>query len=662
MSNKDQYFASLEGKEFTSEIRTRIKKHIDNRASLEERWRRNYQFYYNQHNKSNLSWGALSVASVELAGEQGELVKVGVNHFRNILLHVLNLITGTAPAFQARATNDDAAALAQTRLANSILDFLMRDKNLEDIFETAVEHSLIFDAGYVKVEWDSNEGEAEMVGLDDQPVRAGDVKFSNPTAWDIVFDISKTNFRDNDWVIHRSLHSRYKLMAQYPELIEDLRGVESLNDNHNISDEELDDDTVEVFEFFHKKISSLMPEGRYVQFCGDTVLIDMPLPYLDIPIYQITAGDDLASQFGYSMANDLAPLQEMINAEYSTIMTNHEAFGVQNIAVPREANVNISALNGGMNLIEYDTTNGGNAPHGLNLTQTPVEVFQMMDHLIHDLETISGINSVVRGNPEASLKSGAALALVQNQALAYMNKLQKSYKHLVENVGTGAIRVFQNYATSERTISISGKHHQSSMRHFDATDLNTVKQVTVEMGNPLSRTVAGRIELAGQLISTGLIKTPEEYLNVVETGVISTLTESVTAQLNLIRKENEDLLEGTGARAILIDDHRLHILEHAVVLADPQMRADEQMLTMVLSHIQEHTNFLMSPGFAHLGGLLGYTGMAPMPGMNPDGSTTPPPQGGTVDPAMAQGPQPAADQQPAQMPNMPSPPPGAMPR
>ena len=53
------------------------------------------------------------------------------------------------------------------------------------------------------------------------------------------------------------------------------------------------------------------------------------------------------------------------------------------------------------------------------------------------METLSGVNSVARGNPEASLQSGTALAMVQSQALQFMSGLQQSYIQLIEDVGTG---------------------------------------------------------------------------------------------------------------------------------------------------------------------------------------------------------------------------------
>ena len=44
---------------------------------------------------------------LNFSGEQGELVNLRVNHYRNIAQHILNMVTSTRPAFQARSTNTD---------------------------------------------------------------------------------------------------------------------------------------------------------------------------------------------------------------------------------------------------------------------------------------------------------------------------------------------------------------------------------------------------------------------------------------------------------------------------------------------------------------------------------------------------------------------------
>jgi len=609
--DQKEYFANLEGSEFVGELQSRITNFVSARRHLEERWRRNYNFLYNNYfKKQDL------ISSITYGGEQGEITQVPVNHFRNIQQHLVNMITSQPPSFNCRATNTDAASIAQAKLGNNLLEYYLKEKSLGKVLTTAVDRALAFDADYIMTCWDVTGGEEFSVDLNDRPVREGDLAYINISAWDMVFDTTKTNFNDNDWLIIRTFRSKWDLIAQYPELEDKLLNIKNVNYKSNprpmLNYNTAETDDIEVYVFMHKKTAA-KPNGRYAEFCGeDIILVDTDLPYRTIPIRQVTAGEDMASQFGYSPLNDIAPIQEMINMEWSVVATNHENFGVQNVVVAKDSGVRTRSLIGGVNLIEYDSAGGTNPPPAaLNLVQTPAEIFNTIALLERTMETLSGVNGVVRGNPESSLKSGTSLALVQNQALAFVNHLQESYKTLIENVGTDSINILRDFATSPRIVSICGKFNQSSMQEFNGNDLQLINRVQVEMGNALSKTTAGRVELANNLLQNGMIKTPEEYLQVIETGNIQVMTEHTTSELQLIRNENDDMLEGRGARAIVTDDHRLHILEHKTILANPKMRADENLCNMVLSHMQEHISMMQDPMVANLQQVLGQMTLPP---------------------------------------------------
>src|ERR1041385_3006770 len=96
---------------------------------------------------------------VNFTGEQGELVHFPVNHFRNIAQHYLNMICANRPVMEARAINTDYKSLAQTYLANGILDYYLREKGLEQCLKKAVELAIVMGAGYVKLDWNATAGE-----------------------------------------------------------------------------------------------------------------------------------------------------------------------------------------------------------------------------------------------------------------------------------------------------------------------------------------------------------------------------------------------------------------------------------------------------------------------------------------------------------------------
>lgn len=543
---------------------------------------------------------------ISFTGEQEELVNLHVNHFRNLSQHIFNMITANRPVMEARAINSDYKSIAQTYLANGILDYYMREKRLEDALKTAVEMAIILGAGFIKMEWNATAGDIYDIDENGIEIKEGEIEFTNLSPFDVVFDGSKESHK-LDWYMIRTFKNRFDLMAKYPELIDELKGIPSKTDASVyrlalLSNDSTDD--VPVYEFFHKKTES-MPQGRYMMFCSEsTVMQDTPLPYRVVPIFRVTAGEILGTPYGYSPMFDVFPIQQGIDSLYSTIMTNQNAFGVQNLYVQRGADISISSLQGGMNIIE-----GNSKPEPLNLVETPKEVFDFLNMLIQAAETISGVNSVARGQPEASLKSGAALALVQSMALQFVSGLQQSYVKLIEDSGTAIIQILKDYANTPKVVALVGKNKKTLLKVFTGDSLNSINRVVVDVGNPLSRTIAGRVQMADQMMQMGIIKDPTQYFQVLETGRLEVLFEGDISQQLLVRQENELLSEGQNPITAPTDLHAFHIQEHRSVLDDTDVRMNPEITRVVMDHIQGHLDMLTNTDPR----LLMLTGQQPIP-------------------------------------------------
>jgi hypothetical protein len=544
------------------------------------------------------------------------------------------MITSNRPIMDARAINTDYKSLAQTYLANGILDYYMREKHLEIALKKAVEMAIVMGSGFIKLEWNATAG--ETYDVDDETgefTYEGELEFTNLSPFDVVVDGTKESW-NNEWIMTRSFVNRYNLMAKYPEIADKIRAVPSKNDStvYRLAIFSNDDtDDIPVYEFFHKRTEA-MPNGRYMLFVdGDIVLLDANLPYRVLPIFRIAAGEILGTPYGYSPAFDCLPIQEMLNSTYSAIATNQNAFAVQNLWVPRGADIQVNTLDGAMNIIE-----GNMKPEALQLTATPGEVFKFLDVLIQAMETISGVNSVARGNPEASLKSGSALALVQSMALQFISGLQQSYVHLVEQVGTSVIQILKDFATTPKVVALVGRNNRPLLKEFTGEAINSINRVVVDLGNPLSRTIAGRVQMAEQLAQMKLLKTPQQYFQVMNTGRLDVTFEGEEKELLNIKQENEALLNGDDVKAIALDDHRMHITEHKAVFADPEVRKDEQLMARALAHIQEHIQLLKNTD----PDLLDALGQKPLPPPPPPPGMMPPPGPPGMHPGMPPGPPP----------------------
>lgn len=676
-TRQDVYFAEDEAEKTVSYLTSKAdywfytlttNKYLD---KVKRSWAAHHGVYYEESHEINFG------------GEQGELVNVAVNHFRNLATHTLNMVTATRPAFQARSVNTDSRSQIQTTLANGLLEYYMREKRLEVYLKTAVEQAIVLGSGYIKMEWNATAGEihdviapeprydengevlADEEGnlldengrvLDEFPIYEGDVEFKNLSVFDVVFDSTKESHMDHDWVLCRTFKNKYDLAKKYPEYEEEIKNLMTKSDKERYSvtltpyDQTLD---VPVYEFFHRKSESV-PDGRYILYLSeDIVLMDSPMPYRKLPVYRITPSDILGTPYGYTSMFDILALQDLTNSLYSTIATNQSAFGVQNILNARGNDVHYTQVNGGLNFIEYTPIPGapnGGRPEAMNLTQTPGEIFNFLGMVEKAMETISGVNSVARGNPEASLKSGTALALVQSQALQFMSGLQQSYIMMIEDIGTGLIQLLQDFAEVPRIAEISGIANRSKMKQFTGRDIDSINRVVVDVGNAMAQTTAGRVQMADNLLQMGLITSAEMYLSVINTGKLETMTEGQVNEQILIRQENERLLDGSGeVVATNIDQHNLHIRQHKAVLMDVDARMDPEIVARTLAHIQEHLDLLRSVD-PDLLAIISEQALAPQGGSPAQQPNNQPNQGGAMQGMPQQGAPNAQLPQPAQPP------------
>lgn len=636
------YWGALPPEDLSRHLLRKISDYYNfcSRYGILDRWKRAYLAYY------GMAESGTDTSRLNQTGTNGELYVIRVNHFRSLLQNLLTLTTSQRPALQPKAQNTDSKSLNQTILARSVLDFYMTEKRLETHLKKACEFGLIGAEGFLTMDWNATRGEIYSVAPNGAAVRDGDLEFQTYHPIDVIREVWGENQAAPQWHITRQFKNKWDLAAKYPEMAQDILAISHSLDYMSkytfmTFDTATDCDFIPVYRFYHEPTEAL-PNGRQFDFIDtDLYTTDGPLAYKRVPIYRISPADFHGTPLGYTVAYDLMGLQKNYDALASIITTNQLNYGVQNILVPRGSEVNVIALAQGLNAIEYDHLIG--KPEPLNLVQTPKEIFEQMDRIQHLMETLSGVNAVARGNPESSLHSGSALALVAAQAVQFNSGLQGSYNRLLEDVGTGVIEVLQEYATTPRLAQIAGKSNRARLQEFKGEDLVGINRVTVETVNPISKTAAGRLQEAQDLLQHKLIQNPAHYFEVITTGTLDTLYEHETSQILNIRGENEELQDGKKPTVVMTDQHVDHIKEHATCLDSPEARQDPSIVQAVTAHIQDHINALKTTDPQ----LLQMLGQQPLPpaASGPQGGPPPsapphPPQGGP--PAGPSGPAPGA--------------------
>lgn len=632
--NLNQYFGSAPGDELAHILEQKASDWSNGSESSGwlEKLRRSYACYHGAY--YNDVGGSHQIS---FTGQQGELLNLPINHYRNLLSHMLNITVSNRPSLDCRATNSDYKSQVQTYLANDILDYYLREKKVEVYLKQAVEYAIVYGSGWLTLRWDANKGEMfDYIEDTKTKVYEGDIVFECFSPFDILLDNSRES-QNFDWVCIRRWKNKFDLAAKYPELAEKIVGIKSKSEiaKYRIGLTNYLDktDDIQVLEFYHDRTDAV-PDGRYALLLeGGIVLQDLALPYRSIPVFRITPSMIHGTPHGYTTAFDLLPLQEMLNALYSTVASNQNAFGVQNILNPIGSNINVNQLVGGLNIIDYNPLTGAK-PEALNLTSTPAEIFKFIEMIKQDMETISGVNSVARGQPEPSLKSGTALALIQSMALQFLSGLQQSYVELIEQTGTAIVKILQDYAHTPRMVAIAGQTNRNLLKEFTGKDISNISRVIVDVGNPMSKSIAGRSQMAEQLLQYQQINA-QQYVNLIHTGNLNAITEDIVHEQFLMRGENEALINGETPNAVFTENHKAHVNYHRSVLFDPELKKDTGLVARVQMHIQEHITLLQTVDPQ----LLQLFGEQALPPPQPQQSPSPqgPPQQEQGPPKAAQG-------------------------
>jgi hypothetical protein len=522
------------------------------------------------------------------------LKAIHINQYANSINNVHTMVTSTRPAWEPRAINTDVASQNNTQLASGLLDFYMREKHIEKKLSKTVLQSLILKEGWISLDWNTAGGEVYGMDENDQPIYEGDIEIETHTILDVARDVLRRDMA-HEWLIVRKWRNKWDLAAKYPELADKIIALRNddkygLEYELNITNLALkaansDQDLIPVYHMYHGKTAS-MPQGRLVVTCdADVTLFDGPLPYKKPYIFPISPSEWFENAFGHSQFFDLLPVQDALDLCVSSILTNVAANGVQNFQVPKGAAPKVTSLKDGMNVLEYDPKAGKLEP--LELLKTAPEVYNFATYLQNQGELLANTPPITKGIAPASM-SGTAMALLQQQALQAASGLQLNYTILLENVGTALIELLQTYAVAPRVAMISGKAKRSMLKTFTQEDLKGIGRVMVDTANPLTKTAAGRMEIANQLLQSQLIKTPEQYIGVLTTGNLEPLYQHDNLNRMLTANENEALMQGQDVQVLLTDDDAIHILEHQCVLASPEARQDPGIVQATLAHIQAH--------------------------------------------------------------------------
>jgi hypothetical protein len=566
---------------------------------VKAQWRNNAAYYASMLEAQAWDTG------LTFGGDKGEFVKSIIPKARVLIRQFVSLATKQRYSFDVVTDVADSDPVKTARIGNSIVKNESEKHHIDLVAERIVETVAIEGICCVTNTWDTGSG--KIYGrMDDKGnmLYSGGNRLEMYTFNDMMFDWTKKNPDDLDWVIFRNKKNRWDLIAQFPELEDKIRSLPSAQLERlamptlSVEAYEINQDEVYVREFYHKPTPAL-PFGRMAIYCNkDTVLFDGENPYEGIPAVFFVFQQIKNTLLGYPMMSNLLTQQELYTAEISTIATNHSAFGVQSVLVPKGSNISVNQVSKGMTFIDYTPqgADGGGKPEPMQLTSTPPEVFNFVQMMSAGLEELSMINSTLRGQPPANVTSGAMAATLSANALEFIYSDTKGLTIGLEQLMSMSIKNYKKFASVEQIIDVIGEGNTSTAQEFKGSDVKGVKQVKIRQGNPLLNTIAGRLQLGESilpLLQQGKNDAISRYLGLLEGAPIETLFQSELSEDVAVMQEIEALQRGDNVAPLITDNHPMYIRAYQKLLYNPSIRLNGPMVQSILSLIMERAQLEM---------------------------------------------------------------------
>ena len=375
--------------------------------------------------------------------------------------------------------------------------------------------------------------------------------------------------------------------------------------------------------------SAAQNAGVMAQFLDDDIMLwEGPLPLGRVPVISILPSRLQGSAFGDSTVQHLAALQRVRNALLSAVASGQLAsanppvvYDPNDLATPANLQ-NLAAI-----AVTRRPDGSLPKPEKVDLSPENIEaLLKVIEMLEAEMTAITGINQTMQGEPQPNVASGNFGALLSTQVLTYNSDLTSAISDALGEGGNLIIEMYKAFGDETLEAQLAGPGNTFQVVEFKKSQLLPVAAVTVQQGNPASRSPSFQLSMLQTLLQApGSQIRINDIVSFLVSGNYDSLLDDQNNEELAIQEENEALDQGQFVPAVLTDRHWIHLPKHVLACASPEIRKDPVKMAAHLDHIQQHMNLDMAmPPNVRL--MLGGPQMpmmvppgAPVP-MGPDGA------------------------------------------
>lgn len=685
------YWAARDADEVVQELNKKEQQYFDfarGRGFLDA-WLASFCQHHGLDPQDVRTWASMRVHQ---GGDDDELLYFRLGEVSSYSDQMVMMALGNRPAFETYAVNASYDSLAQAEPADRIVSYVYENRFGEARERACVTRGVRYGWSWAWLQWDSDAGERlppeeELVTVKtpngDEPVidprtggpkkrtvpskkRTGHLVAKSLYPWEQFCEPRTVDPGDHLWRVARDHRSKYELAAKFPDKAERILALQPLDKysfENLFSQSEWSatssTDEVAVKHFYHVATDALNEAnegpyefGRHICYAGDVVLFDRPLAYQSIPLVEFKPWPYDGNAFGNTPIWDMLSVNEVFDELASNASTVLSNFGRTSLVMDEGTALTPSDLATGSRVFTKKPTT--DMPKFLEPPQLPPAWQQLATFCEKRFQSRSNLNAVTRGDPQHNITSGTMAALFHSIAIEANSGLQVAVDNFREELANMMLDVLKRFAEHPMVVGMTGVDQRDYADSFTRDKLSGIRGVRVKTANPLSRTTAGRMEMAQfQLKVPGAITDPAQLNEILISGQATPLFKSPRSKRLRIALENELLADvpaveqktdpppppimgpqgvplpgpppeppyqSTPTVPVMATDlHPLHIAEHTALLGSRRALEDPQYAAAVLAHIDHHLYVWRTTDPARLAAF----GIPPYPGAMP----TPPPGG-----------------------------------
>lgn len=541
-------------------------------------------FYYGNSNVG-------SASGLTRGGSRGEQVLVYANLLRFYVQNLTSMIVGDRLKFSVTARRNSAAATRKAKLLSTVLDYFSKKLNFDSLATQLVELGLVGGKSFLQLTFDEYRGEA----IDQRGTTEGGFRAAVYTLMDVIEPSGYLRDEDVPWRLVRDVCNRYDYMAQYVELAQKIVSLPDVKTQwtqykYPFNRDWDNTDLIPHYTLYHKRTPAL-PDGYELSFLsGEVPLVPSGLAYSRVPLIPYMPSRVYGTTLGYTRVFDMLGPCEALNTILSKNITTHKVLGGNNIVLYKGSGINPPQLANGLNIFHV---NPGMEPKQLQLGQLDPSMLPHAEFWLQILQQLSGMNDASLGNIGRET-SGAALAQLDAKAVQFNSGAQEAFTTTIHSAAELLCEIFVTRMLSDSYKNLLGEETLNWAKTQDMSYLSDFSDVEIQFTNPSSGTPVMRMEEARLMLEQGLLRSPQQYLEMRDTGSIDPVLEGPREHSQLIRQENDMLRQGQVPDAMITDDHPQHFLGHRSVLDNPESRNDPAIVDAVSKHLwQQHMPLVM---------------------------------------------------------------------